>query len=138
MSSDSEIKLSKASRYARAPSWSVAVDTDSRLAAIAIGVDAPTADWVRKLISRLDDPRAGRNAALREAARLVEADSVSRTAKDLGDYLRRYIAGMWLSDRDNGGPSGRTSQLRLALWRFVSENSGKGLSWRQILKIIDD
>ena len=47
---------------------------ESRLAAIAIGVDAPTADWVRKLISRLDDPRAGRNAALREAARLVEAD----------------------------------------------------------------
>jgi hypothetical protein len=134
---DSGINVGEAPRYARAPSWPVAVDTESRLAAIAQNVDEPTALWVRKLVERTD-PHARRNKALRDAARLVKADSVSRTAKDLEDYLRRYIAGMWLLDRDSGGPFGRTSQLRLALWRFVQANNGRGLSWRQILKIIDD
>jgi hypothetical protein len=126
MPRDVEIDINGASQYARVPSWSAAVDTESRLAAIAQGVDEPTALWVREMCTRLD-PRAERNAALREAGRLVKADSVSRTAKDLEDYLRRYIAGMWPSDRDSGGPFGRTSQLRLALWRFVRANNGRGL-----------
>jgi hypothetical protein len=134
--SSASADLANARDYVCAPSWPVAVDTDSRLAAITAGADAATAAWVRHLVERAD-PYAHRNEALREAAKLVKADSVSRTAKDLEGYLRRYIAGMWPSDRDSGGPTGATSALRLVLWRFVQANNGRGLSWRQILDIID-
>ena len=136
MNGAAHVDLSEAPRYGRAPSWPGAVDTELRLAAIAIGVDDATAAWVREICTRLD-PRARRNEALRDLAKMVKADSVSKTAKDLEGYLRRYIAGMWPIDRDNGGPFGRTSKLRLALWRFVQANNGRSLGWRQIYAIIN-
>ena len=130
--------LTEASRHALLPPQPVALGADP-LAEIAANCSPATFLWAAALLDRLEpvDQRTLRNEALRGLAKLVKADSISRTAKDLEGYVRRYIADMWPIDRDNGGPIGRSSQLRLALWRFVQANHGRGLSWRQILTIIE-
>jgi hypothetical protein len=130
------VDLSKASRYAHAPSWPGAVDTESRLAAIAVGVDAATADWARSMAERIN-PRAARDGAIRELAKLVPRPSISATARKVEHWLSRYVREIWQLDQERGGPGDGCEALRLQLWRIVKLNRGEALGWRQILRVLE-
>jgi hypothetical protein len=130
--------LASAREYPRtAPPVTDDFSTESYLRAITCGEGGPAeAAWARSMADRLE-PRAARNTAIREAAKLLPRPSISATAREVERWLARYVLEIWPLDQECGGPSEGCGALRLQLWRVVRQNSGRALRRRQVLRILE-
>lgn len=82
------------------------------------------------------DPRAARNAALRAAARLPPASTVSAKAERLAAELDRYLSVVWPRERGLDALPPTASPLRVELHRIARLTNGAGLRQRRIFDIL--
>jgi hypothetical protein len=81
--------------------------------------------------------RDRRDEAIRQAAALVEAESMTGTARAVEIALARYLCAAWPAQRDAGSPPADAPSLRRALWKIATWGDGEPLAWRQIIRVLE-
>lgn len=115
-----------------------ATDTSSRL--VAIGQELPEHRlflWTIQIaLMPAAERLAARDAAICDARRFY-AGSASGIAKRLASDWSAYLAAAWIRERA-AGPPVSASAKREALWHLSYLAAGQALSWRQVLRILDE
>jgi hypothetical protein len=81
------------------------------------------------------DPLDARDEAIRDALGLLYTGKASRRAKDLAKDLSDYLSNGWARERQLEELEPPASEPRRAWHKIVRLNSGRGLSWLQILHV---